>query len=796
MDGHTPRFLTRQIYARPLAVFSVSFLIGLLLAFEFRTSVPFCIVCGVISLAAYFMLPVPKYRKAALAMLFPLFLGMARMSVEMDVFPSVQEQYSASIKGRIVSEPYTNPDTGRVISRFRLEEINGETADMTVRLYLRGDAELLRQVEYGQRLSTIAHIWTADPVTNPHEFDFGLYLQRSGMPAYATAKIEDTQILDSKHNLRSVIIQTRHILSEHIDLLFPENAALARALILGDRTQLSEEQRESLNKTGIAHLIAISGLHITSLGMLLFLVLKGLFRRNTALCLSMAFLVLYGCVIGFTPSFLRALIMFAVFSFAPVLGYHSDGITRLCAAMLPMLLWKPLNILDAGFVLSFSASAGIILLSPPLQALFGIEPLLHLNPYPHPFLQLLRNGALYFPKLLCASTAAQLATLPAVIAYFGTQSLVSIPVNLICVPICMWGYYIALAALILSFLWMPLGIIPHLADMLFSAMLAAADCAAALPFAVVRIGRYPVFLVLLHAAIILASSNLSRIKKHLRRFMPLTLIIIAGLSSLLVHISGLGFSITFLDADQADCAVIRTQGRTYLMDAGDTYTPAADYLSATCLKLDGIFLSHPHQDHAGGLEDILTAFAPEAIYVPVGWHAQDNISLAILDGMELAHSMNIPIIEIAAGDAIPLSADTLLTVHAPSSYNPDMDVNDISLLASVTLQSKTVLFTGDLSKEGEPAEIPDADILKVAHHGSDKASSIRFIESVSPEIAVISVGENNFGHPAEETLANLSASGARILRTDHSGAITLRLKPDDTWQIETYLPLEEKNDME
>ncbi len=109
----------------------------------------------------------------------------------------------------------------------------------------------------------------------------------------------------------------------------------------------------------------------------------------------------------------------------------------------------------------------------------------------------------------------------------------------------------------------------------------------------------------------------------------------------------------FLDAGQADCAIVRTQGHTYMVDVGDTYTPAGDYLSATCLHLDGIFLSHPHQDHAGGLEDVLTVMRPEVIYVPAGWFEQTDISQAVTDGMEMAQSMGIEIVELSVGDGLP-----------------------------------------------------------------------------------------------------------------------------------------------
>ena len=164
--------------------------------------------------------------------------------------------------------------------------------------------------------------------------------------------------------------------------------------------------------------------------------------------------------------------------------------------------------------------------------------------------------------------------------------------------------------------------------------------------------------------------------------------------------------------------------------------------------------------------------------------------------MAMAEEMDIPIVELRAGDSMALSRDTCLTVHSPAAGQRPREVNDLSLLVSVTYGNQTALFTGDLSADGEPQAVPDADILKVAHHGSAKGTSADFLEMTTPETAVICVGENNFGHPSPDTLEKLDAAGARILRTDRCGAILMKLRPDDIWRIETYLPMEESYDLE
>ena len=781
-------FARRQVRARPLASFAVAFLIGLCGAKRWVVPLPASLAAAMAAAVAAVLLRRVGRRAGIAVMLLAVCLGMARMTLALDAVPLVDTHYSARMTGRIVSEPFTNPVTGRVISKYHVDSVDGERADMRLRLYLRGDDEgALAAIDYGQRLDLTGHIWRPDPVTNPFEFDFGDYLRRDGLRGYATAKIDDVAVTGETRDLNSLIISTRRALAARIDALFSDSAGLVRALVLGDRSLLGDEQREALNRTGTAHLISISGLHVTVLSAMLAALLGLFLPRRWANAVALALLLPYGAIIGFPAPFVRALVMFAVFACAPAAGYPSDSITRLCAAMLLYLLIRPMDIADAGFALSYSASAGILLLMPPLYGLLGLRRgrgMKRKGPLP---LRLARRLARYFAGLMCASLAAQLSTLPYVIAFFGVQSIVSLPFNLVCVPLCMLGYVLALAALIASFVLMPLGtMLAYVPNGLLSLLSTITRWHAVLPQTAVRIGRYPTALVLAHWAVVIAASDLSRARLKYRRFVPLAVLLVAGLSSLLIFARSWPLSVTFLDAGQADCAVVRSRGHTYLMDVGDTYTPAADYLGGTCLHLDGIFLSHPHQDHAGGLGDVLAAFRPDAIYVPAGWFDQQEVSEAIAEGIERAEDMGVPIVELRAGDAFDLAKGMRMTVCAPDGVNPPASVNDMSMLALVECDGQALLFTGDLSVNGEPDAIPDVDVLKVAHHGSDKATSDRFIEAATPAIAVISVGENNYGHPCETTLEKLRGAGADIYMTRQCGAIMLNWRRG-AWRVETFL---------
>lgn len=781
------RFVRRQLRARPLACFAVAFLLGMTLRRALPVPTVLCAAVLIALVASGYALRGRRGACAVLLLAAGFATGMTRMGLALDAARPVETQYSVEMTGRVASEPFTNPDTKRRICRFRVETVNGKPSSLTLRLYLRGEEPPLESVVYGQRLNLTGHIWAADPVTNPYQFDFGAYLRRQGMDAYATAKIEDVAVLDTTRDVQSWIVDARSAVARRIDELFPNNAGLVRALTLGDRSLLSDELRESLKQSGTAHLISISGMHVTVLSMLLAFVLGRFLSRRWANLIAVALLIPYGALIGFSAPFFRALTTFAILSFAPIAGHPSDSITRLCAAMLLWLTIRPLSLGDAGFALTFSASAGILLLTPPLLRLTGVEALKRKKPSPSPAKRALHAAAVYVPSLLCASLAAQLATLPFVIAFFGVQSVVSVPFNLLCVPLCMLGYILSLIALLLSALSVPLGAaLAVLPDGLFTLMLDITRFSLRLPLASVRIGRYPLALLLVHWAILLAASDLSRIRFGFRRLLPLGLVGVAALSTLLVFLASWDYSVVFLDAGQADCAVVRYRGHTFLMDAGDTYTPAADYLNATCLHLDGVLLTHPHQDHAGGLGKILDSFRPDVVYLPKGWFEVEEVSEDITEGIEAAQGMGIPLRELCAGDSVQLPGGARMDIYSPGPGALPAEVNDMSLLALFTFDDQKALFTGDLSAEGEPDIIPDTDLLKTPHHGSNKATSQRLLDACTPEIAVISVGENNYGHPGDETVERLIDSGARVYQTRQWGAITATFR-GGSWRVKTFL---------
>ncbi len=780
--------LTRTLRARPLLLAAALFLLGC--ALQYMLDLPY--IASGIALLALLLLPLCLLhrRRLAVALLALAMLpaGMLRFDAAWRAVEPLDERTGVQLTGRICEMPEFNADTQRtvcVLDEFRLD---GVPRNGRIQLYLRGDEALLQGVRLGQRVDVLAHIWRSDEATNPGQFNYSNYRRSRGLRNYATAEIETAEFADTPERLTDLPEKLRCALNERIDRLFPNHSALARALVLGDRGGLSAEERVSYARAGAAHLLAISGMHLSVLAGLIALLLGRFLKRNAAFGVTLTLLTAYGLLIGYTPSLARAAIMYAIFGLAPLAGRRSDGPTRLGAALLLHLLIRPTAILDAGFALSYGATAGIILLAPPLGRLPLLRRILDERvDFRRPLSRALR----WIAGAAVATLAAQLAILPAVVHFFGAQPVWSLLTNLLAAPLTMIAYVPALLGALFN-----LAPVAAVADFLFGLLTALVTGIAALPFAQVRVARFPLWLVAICVLLCLASSDLSRLPKRLRRWLPFTVLLAIPIANLCAWLPTLGLSVVFLDAGQADCAVIRSEGCVYLVDAGDDYGPAADYLSAMNYAPEAIFLTHSHLDHAGGLADVLAVCVPKRIYLSANW---DNfyIDPELTAALDAARAAGAEVTAVSAGDEIALSERAILRVLSPKAGISTDSANDDSLILRLEYGSARALFLADAPAEVSTGLAGDVDLMKVAHHGARDGTTAALLAETTPSAAVISVGRgNSYGHPVPRVLEMLNAAGARVYRTDRSGAVTCRVREDGTLTLRGYLPFGGRNELE
>lgn len=672
-----------------------------------------------------------------------------------------------SLSGRVCEAPAQKDFYQSVLLADAV--INGEAANGRVRLSLYGDASL----QAGDTVSLTADVFLPKGRTNPGGFDYEAWLARRGIKRLASGNAK-TLTVTPGGGASSPLATLRERLGAALTQMFGANAPIARGLVMGDKSDLPEDVYADFQNSGTAHLLAVSGLHVSILAKALFWLLCALrLNRSRAFWAVTALLIVYSALSGFTASALRATAMFFLLELARQTGRPSDALTRLAAAFLLLTAWNPLMVTDPGLMLSFSAVLGIVLLLPTLTALIP---------------KTWRKNTLgkWFWGALSISTAAQLGVLPGLCCLYGTLSAWSIFASVLAVFLCSMLLPLLLGAALLAMLLPSLAVVwAFVPNVLLTGLTHLTAFASDLPGARLIVPAWPIWLVALYAAAAFFASPYARALRRRKALLLPALPALLALSVLLARLAiPPGLAILFLDAGQGDAMVVSAQGKTYLVDVGRPGSPTDDYLRHSGRGVDGVFLSHAHDDHAGGLEELLECRDVPVFYLPECWPDSSEDAAAALTLIRAAGAQTV---YLKAGDALPLSADVSCEVLYPEA-GTKLSGNDASMVLRLTCGEGSALLTGDLPAKREPADIPPTRLLKAPHHGSKHAAGEAFLSEVAPEVCVISVGHNSYGHPAPELLKRLEALGCTVLRTDESGAVLTRIGKDGRVETETYLP--------
>ena len=760
--------LDRWIAARPLALFAACFLAGVIAGHAAR---PMPLIWAVLSVSAGLALAI--FRKRALAFSLAVMLGALHVSLFM-VKPAVYGAEGVCLTGYVDAEPRQTETALRL--RLGGASVDGEPVPCRVMLYLY-DMETTPAV--GDRITAAVNTWTPRGAGNPGGFDYAAWLWRQRVALCASAGAEAVAAVEAPDSFSLIrwTSMARSRVAAVIRGAFSEaSEGIVLALVAGDRSEMSEDLRDSLRASGVAHLLALSGLHVGLLLAALDWLLRRLgLGRKASFCLTLPVMALYCLLVGLPASVLRACLMFAAARLARLDGRPRDGLTIIALSMLPLLLLNPLYIEDAGFVLSYSAVTGLALLGRPWPDQ-EVDRTTRLGRC--------RAGLL---SSLRVSLAAQAGALPATICLYNQIPLWFLPFNLLLGPLVALLFPLLLAAVALAALSPALAApLVWMAEGLVSAFTAATAFGATLPLALINAADWPAWLIALYAGAALCASPHARFARKGRRALwakaAMLSLIALGLLLPRLSVPG-GLTVTFLDVGQGDGAVMRAEGKTYLMDTGEG-SDMADYLLNQGLTPDGVFLSHGHSDHAAGLSAIVDDFPPCPIYVSTEWDSEpldEPVALA----WDKAREAGWPVVRLRAGDELSLSARVTMRVWHPGLL-PARGLNETSLVCSVHYGDAAALFTGDLPMGQELMPLPRCTVLKVGHHGSKYSTGAPLLDQACPAVAVISVGHNNFGHPAPAVLQRLE--GAAVYRTDQRGAVTVALDEDGSARVTTWLP--------
>ena len=688
-----------------------------------------------------------------------------------------------------------------------------------------------QQFYYGQRLRVFTRLYPPHNYRDPGAFDYAAFLADEGIVALASAKIGDVQVLPGFSGNRLELWRTglRRSVIQRIQLLWKgQQAALIDALFVGENESVGRELLADFQRTGTYHVLVISGLKVGVLAMFTFWLLRRMRAPNfAASAITIVLLIAYALLTEVGVPVWRATLMLAIYQVARLLYRDRSVLNTIGAAAMALLIVDPTALFGASFQLSFLcvsiiAGIGCPILDRSTRPLIGALRSLDAAGYDFalapklvqfrldlrmivgrlqlfigrkiPIFIFSQGGRLFLIgcEFLAISLVLQVGFAMPMAYYFHRATLVSLPANILAVPLTEIAMIGAILALGVSCLSLAIAKIPAIvAGVAVEAMAGSVRWFGALRVADVRVATPSPIVILLCTLAIVIATALARRRALLAALGLLTLAFSAWWICFVPphpHFRAGAMEVTAIDVGQGDSIlVVSPDGRTLLIDAGgiphwmhseldigeDVVSP---YLwSRGFHQLDAVVLSHAHADHIGGMGAVLANFHPKELWIGV-----DTPSPELTNLLHRAKDLQIPVLLRKAGDRF--EAEGLeFNVLAPArdAVSRAWRPNDDCLVMTVSYGGTTALLEGDAEKEAErkiATEQPRADLLKVAHHGSASSTTPQLLAAVRPQFAVISVGIRNvYGHPRREVLDRLGEFKIRTYRTDIDGATTFYL---------------------
>ena len=568
-------------------------------------------------------------------------------------------------------------------------------------------------------------------------------------------------------------------LEDSVARTFPDWAApLVTALTTGEDAGLDGGVYAALRRTGLSHVISVSGLHVSFLAGCL-AALLGAWRRRTAV-ISIALMFFFAAAVGNTPAVLRAAFMQSMLLLAPLVGREDDRPTSLLTILMLLLVQNPYAAASVSLQLSFAAVAGIYLFTGPLndrlRALLPSEPK---GFWP----RLGRLAGEFVFASLSTTLGAIVFTTPLTAVYFHSVSLIAPLANLLT----LWAFSLAfLGGLAVSLAGLALpalaGVLAWPVSLVVWFVQKVTAALARLPFA--SVSTQSVYLRLWLALVygLLLLYLLWRGEKK-RPLVPIGLGTAALCGALVLNAAaqtGGALTVSVLDVGQGLSVALTSGGRTALVDCGGTGSAdpgdvAADYVQDLGLsRIDLVVLTHYHQDHAGGVPELLNRLDVGLLVLP-DVEADDPLRAEIT---ALAAEQGVETLFVSENTGVELG-EAALIIYGPLGTGGG---NEEGLSILCTAGDFDALITGDMNSAVEHrlvkyGNLPDIELLVAGHHGSKYSTSEELLLETRPETAVISTGYNTYGHPAPETLERLAAAGCDIYRTDWSGTVTVTAQP-------------------
>ncbi|WPX08062.1 DNA internalization-related competence protein ComEC/Rec2 [Anaerocellum danielii] len=708
----------------------------------------FCLflIIGVLCVACYFF---PQYFKKEkfLFILCFLFL-MLQFFRTYYIFNLLEPQ--KSLEGKhvsIVGSVCSFPETSEKKASFYLKtNLNAKAVTLRV------TTESKKNIFYGDTVKVSGKLKIPKGKTNRFGFDYKEYLKGKG--AVYTLYSKEVEVISHGKNVLTLLNRFSTMLNNLIDKSFKNDiSSLLKGLILGNKSTIPDDMYKDFQRSGLAHLLAVSGGNV---GVLCAFV-EILFRKILKVYgkgvnfLIIGVIIVFAIVTGMSASVVRASIMAAVFYAGRIIYRNSDTLNSLAVSSVLMLIVNPLFLFDIGFQLSFLSVLSIILFYRGIYEYFAK-------------LKIPRSVS----SLIAVSISAQILILPFMAYYFSEVSVISFLTNIVAVPVAsavvpaglLYCLFLVINIDILPFKWFlevcvnVLMYLSRLSHVRFSHV------------KVILWDEKLIFCYYLVVAYLIFKSFMSKQLKYVI-YLSVGGLLVAFILQTLINYNRL--TINVIDVGQGDSSLVTYKGFSMLIDTGPEYEDFSSLkrivlpyiLKRGVAKLDVLVLTHKHSDHIGDFDYLLDEMKVDTIVTSIEVYLENAQKLkgqkvVLVDSLKVYRYKDLKVYFIP-----PVEED-----------------ENSSVVAKLIFGNFSMLFTGDASYESEKEYVKKynlhAVVLKVGHHGSSTATSEEFLENVKPKVAVISVGKDNiFGHPSNEVLQRLKDKNIKVYRTDLNGTIDI-----------------------
>ena len=821
---------------RPICIASIFYMIGILVGLYLQISIALLsIVLVIVCIIMYAI--TSDVRKCVIYVCISV-VGIMQIHILENNYNGISSKIPEEVTIKALITSNANEKEYKYTYTVTVSEINGKKLEKSIQLMLNIKKNKIKKdaPKFGNIVEITGTYEEPNTARNYKGFDYRQYLKSRNI--YGTIDCEKYEIIaTNKINVASNIVNyvQNNIKENMFNILDEEQSALCVGILIGDREKISDITEDNFKKSNLTHMLAVSGSHITYIIVALTTILSKT-NRKFSLIITIFFLLFFTVLTGFTASVLRASIMGIITLLASILHRKSDTINNLGISSIIILIYNPYLLVDAGFLLSYAGTIGIILFSKKISN--GIRIIVNkINPN---LLNIEQNNnskiffvksiiekiILYVISSLSLTLSANIVIIPIMAYMFSTISFTFWISNILAGPVMevvtIFGFIVYFISIIFPILAQFLGIALNL---LLTVLLKIAEISSKIPGASIYIKTPSIYMCVIYYLIIYILFNMQAIKQIIRKKAIFRLyaikakkqrkniLVIAILFTILVnsiiYVTDKNIKIYFVDVGQGDCTLIQTSGRkNVLIDGGGSEFGSFDVGKSTLLpylldrgitKIDYMMISHFDSDHIGGLFYIMENLRVDNIIISKQGESSENLKkfIEILQSNIRGSKNKTNIILVKKGDNIKIDNSSYFEILFPEEeLINDNILNNNSIVAKFVSNNFKMLFTGDIEEiaENRLCELYkstnklQADIIKVAHHGSKTSSTLNFLELVKPKIALIGVGENNnFGHPNDAVLKRIKDLGAHIYRTDQMGEISIVIGNRGNVKINSFI---------